>query len=92
MNVKGRDPVGKLGRMTRARAERAIRFPNRVELWGLDHAITIIKDDRGVPIQAERRCKNPLCCEQKPDKIAIHVWDLTSGEYETKYSPAPSRH
>jgi hypothetical protein len=77
-----------LGRLTQARARRAIERPYEVELWCLDYVGTIVKDTEGRPISFRTRCKNRECCSPKRDMIAIHVWDIVTGEFSTEYLPA----
>lgn len=75
--------------MTQARAQRAITFPNEVELWCRDYVGTIVKNQFGVPVSFRTRCKNRECCPPKRDMIALHEWDIVSGEYRTYYKPDP---
>ena len=77
-----------LGRMTSARIRRAVERPNEVELWCKDYHVTVIKDENGVPIKIRSRCKNRECCVPKHDTIALHEWDIVTGEYVTRYEPA----
>lgn len=78
-----------IGRLTPKRVQRAIDNPCEVELWCLDFAGVVEKDEAGRPVRFRRRCKNRQCCQPGPGTIALHVWDLATGEYETVVLPDP---
>lgn len=81
--------MANLGRMTSARARRALERPQEVELWCKDYYGTVIKDADGVPVEFRTRCKNRECCPPRRGMMALHVWDLVTGEFTTQWTPDP---
>ena len=81
--------MGSIGRMTPARARRAIERPNEVELWCLDYFCTVVKDECGRPVAVKARCKNRECCPPKRGMMSLHVWDIVTGEFTTEWTPDP---
>lgn len=81
-----------LGRITAKRVSRAVQYPHEVELWCRDFVGIVEKDaTTGQPVKFRRRCKNRKCCNPGEGMIAVHIWDLQTGEFETVELPNPAR-
>lgn len=81
--------MANIGRMTQARARRAISNPNEIELWCLDYFGTVVRDGNGTPVAVKARCKNRECCPPRRGMMALHVWDIVTGEFTTEWQPDP---